>query len=102
MAQKANKALADLYGSCYQEPTFHSHATSFGVTARIRRNDENTGWTFRKTSEKEAKSALHLAHNLILRFVALQEGYFRLGLESEIRPRINAFLELWKHIRKID
>lgn len=100
MAQKSDKGLAELYGSCYQEPTFHSHATSFGVSSRIRRNDEDTGWTFRELSEKEARSAVLLSHNLILRVLSLQNDYFNLGLEEEIKKRLLAFIELWKKIPK--
>lgn len=102
MAEKSDKDLADLYGSCYQEPTFHSHPTGFGVSRRMRRNEENAGWTFQEISEKEAKSALHLAHNLVLRLLALQDDCFKLGMESEIQPRINAFVNLWDQIPEID
>src|SRR5438093_1408775 len=41
MAQKADVNLAVLYGWCYLEPTFHSHATGFGLSRRLRRNDDD-------------------------------------------------------------
>jgi hypothetical protein len=102
MAQRADVNLAVLYGRCYLEPTFHSHATGLSISRRLRRNDDDTGWTFREITEKEARTALHLAHNLILRVLKLHNGYFELGLESEIQSRIDAFQRVWAGIPPID
>jgi hypothetical protein len=59
MAEKADYNLAVLYGWCYVEPTFHSHATSFGISHRLRRTDDDSAWTFRESGEEEAHRALH-------------------------------------------
>lgn len=84
-----------IYGACYLEPTFHTHATGFGLSARFRLTDDGA-ISYRETSEKEARTALQLAHNLMLRFLELQNDYFRLGLEAEIKERIDAFQRIWK------
>lgn len=102
MAQRADANLAVLYGWCYLEPTFHSHATGSSISRRLKRNDENTGWTFREITEKEARTALQLAHNLILRVLKLHDSFFKLGLESEIQSRIDAFENVWADIPPID
>jgi len=102
MAQKADANLAVLYGWCYLEPTFHSHATGFGLSQRLKRNQDNTGWTFREITEREARTALHLAHNLILRVLKLHEDYFKLGLEAEIQPRIDELPNVWEGIPQMD
>src|SRR5260221_13897704 len=34
-------------------------------------------------------------HNLILRLLGFQNGYFDLGLETEIQDRINMFPKIW-------
>lgn len=96
MAKSVNINLYAIYGACYLEPTFHTHATGFGLSARFRRTDDGA-ISYQETSEKEARTALQLAHNLMLRFLELQNDYFRLGLEAEIKERIDAFQRIWKH-----
>ena len=94
MAKKADSALADLCVSCYLEPTFHSHPTAYGIGSRLRKIEEG-GYTFNDTTEKEARMAVLLGHNLILRLLGFQNGYFDLGLEAEIQERINMFPKIW-------
>ena len=95
MAKQADVNLAALYGSCYLGPTFHSHATAFGLGARFRPTEKGSN-SYRETSEKEARLAILLAHNLVLRHLVLQNDYFKLGLDEEIRPCIDAFQRIWK------
>ena len=93
MAKEVDPNLFDLYGACYLEPTFHSHATSFGLGARFRRT--KNGWSYCESSEDEARQAVLLAHNLMLRMLALQNSYFKLGLEQEIKKCADAFPRIW-------
>jgi hypothetical protein len=94
MAKQTDVNLSTLYGACYLTPTFHSHATGFGLSARFRRGESGVG--YQEISEHEARQAILLAHNLVLRHLALQNEYFSLGLDAEIQPRIDAFLRIWK------
>lgn len=91
MAKQTDVNLSALYGVT---PTFHSHATGFGLSARFRRVE--TGVAYQEMSEPEARQAILLAHNLILRHLTLQNEYFNLGLDEEIQPRVDAFLRIWK------
>ena len=95
MAKQTDINLSALYGACYLTPTFHSHATAFGLGARFRRNEDGAT-SYQETSAAEARQALLLAHNLVLRHLGLQNEYFKLGLDEEIQPRIDAFSPIWK------
>jgi Family of unknown function (DUF5677) len=94
MAKQTDINLSALYGACYLTPTFHSHATGFGLSARFKRGESGVG--YQEISEPEARQAILLAHNLVLRHLALQNDYFKLALDEEIRPRIDAFTPIWK------
>lgn len=95
MAKQTDINLSALYGACYLRPTFHSHATGFGLGARFRRN-ESGATSYQEISEKEARQAILLAHNLVLRHLGLQNEYFNLGLDQAIQARIDAFTPIWK------
>lgn len=93
MAEKADPNLAALYATCSLMPTFHLHATAFGLESRLRKTQR--GYSFVETSEEEAWQALMLGHNLILRLLTLQNSYFGLGLDSEINACIDMFSQIW-------
>jgi hypothetical protein len=93
MASKADPNLAALYGACYLIPTFHSHATGFNLSDRFHRTEG--GNSYQEMSEKEARQATMLAHNLLIRHLTLQNEYFKLGMDAEIQPRIDAFVPIW-------
>lgn len=93
MAKQTDINLSALYGACYLTPTFHSHATGFGLGARFNRRENSV--KYEEMSEREARQAILLAHNLLLLHLTLQNEYFNLRLDDEIRPRRNAFLRIW-------
>jgi hypothetical protein len=95
MAKQTDVNLSALYGACYLAPTFYSHATGFGLSARFRLAEGGTN-SYLETSEKEATQAIELAHNLVLRHLTLQNEYFKLGMDGEIQLRVDAFLRIWK------
>jgi hypothetical protein len=37
-----------------------------------------------------------LAHAVMLNCVGCHNGYFKLGLDDEIQPRLQGFLKIWK------
>jgi len=94
MAKNADANLAALYASCYLQPTFHSHATMYGLNCRLRQA-EGGSWTYKENSEEEARLAVLLGHNLILRLLGLQNEHFKLGLDAEIQARIEVFPKIW-------
>ena len=60
------------------------------------------GFTFREITEKEARLAVLLGHNLILRLLKLQNEYFALDLDAEIKARFEIFPKIWDSIPPID
>jgi len=94
MAERADANLAVSYAYCYLLPTFHSHATAFGLESRLRQTE--AGFSFKETSEPEARQALLYAHGLILRLLKFQNNYFGLGLDAEIDTRWDEFPKIWK------
>jgi hypothetical protein len=94
MAEQADANLGVSYAYCYLLPTFHSHATAFGLESRMRKTE--TGYSFKETSEPEAQKAILCAHGLILRLLKFQNNYFALGLDAEIDSGWNEFPKIWK------
>jgi hypothetical protein len=94
MAKQADAHLGVSYAYCYLLPTFHSHATAFGLESRLRQTE--TGFSFKETSEPEARKAILYAHGLILRLLKFQNNYFALGLDAEIDSSSNEFPKIWK------
>jgi hypothetical protein len=94
MAKEADPALASVYAACYLIPTFHSHATGFGLSARLSDSSaESLGYG--EDSELEARRALLYAHNLLLQNLGLLDKHFGLGLSGEIQTRVDAFVRIW-------
>jgi hypothetical protein len=93
MAKTAEPALAIFYPQFYLEGTAQSHANMFGIERRLLR--KNGGITYKETSEEEARFAVHLGHHLMVRFLAMQNRYFNLGLDDEVQQRIDAFVSVW-------
>jgi hypothetical protein len=93
MAKKTDDNLAFLYSACYLEPLCHSHATSFGLELHLVETEDAV--KYRDESPTEARKAIMLGHNLILRVIALQNGYFHLGLDGEVIAASDGYSKIW-------
>ena len=94
MAKTAEPALEVFYPQFYLEGTTQSHANMFGIERRLIRK-EGGGITYKETSEEEARFAVHLGHHLMVRLLAMQNRYFALGFDEEVKKRIDAFVAVW-------
>ena len=94
MAKAAESALEAFYPQFYLEGTAQSHANMFGIERRLIRK-KGGGITYKDTSEEEARFAVHLGHHLMLRLLAMQNRYFSLGFDEEIKKRVEAFVAVW-------
>ena len=65
----------------------------FGIERRLIQKDG--GYTYKDISEDEARFALHLGHHLMVKLLWMQNSYFKLGFDDEVRSRINAFVSIW-------
>jgi len=93
MAREVDPVLEEFYGPIYVEGTYQAHANSLGMERRL--EETVRGYKYKGISENEATLALHLAHNLMLRFVEMQNGHFNLNLDEAIRERVTAFIAAW-------
>ena len=94
MAEKVDPQLVSLYAEAYLTGTFLLHPTAHGISARVSHSEQ--GFMFRDTTEDEATHALIIGHQLILRLLTMQDGYFGLGLSAEVKERTNAYFKVWK------
>jgi hypothetical protein len=93
MATHTDPSLAVAYAYCYLLPTFHAHATAFGLESRFTHTEK--GYSYKELSEGEAHSAVLNGHGLILRLLKQQNSYFNLGLDAEIEARWKMFPQIW-------
>jgi hypothetical protein len=93
MAKAAEPALEVFDPQFYLEGTAQSHANMFGIERRLVRKDG--GITYKDSSEDEARFAVHLGHHLLVRLLTMQNQYFDLGLDDDIKQRIDAFVSAW-------
>jgi uncharacterized protein DUF5677 len=93
MARSVEPALEVLYPQFYLDPTAQTHANMFGIERRLFRKDG--GITYKVISEEEARFALHLGHHLMVRLLRMQNDYFKLGIDTGVQKRIDAFVSVW-------
>jgi hypothetical protein len=70
-----------------------AYQRSIPLPNRLEEYTTEIAYSFRETSEKEARLALVLGHNLILP-LALQNEHFELRLDDQIQARVDAFLAI--------
>jgi hypothetical protein len=93
MAKEAEPALNVFYAQFYLEGTAQSHANMFGIERRL--IWKGSGFTYKETSEEEARFAAHLGHHLMVGLLRMQNTHFALGLDDEVRKRADAFAAVW-------
>lgn len=93
MARAVEPSLEVLYPQFYLEGTAQSHASMLGIERRLIRKDG--GYTYKDISEDEARFALHLGHHLMVKLLWMQNSYFKLGFDSDVRNRADAFVSIW-------
>lgn len=94
MAEKTDMNFKAAYPYCYLIPTFHSHATAFGIDARLYENESGV-MAFKETTESDARHAVLYAHGMILRLMAFENQFFGLGLDDEIARQTEIFKRVW-------
>jgi hypothetical protein len=94
MANEVDPFLGLHYHEFYLETTAQSHANMFGLERRLVAKDGG-GYSYKETSDDEARFALYLGHNLMIRLLAMQNEYFRLGLDEPLKECVNGFATAW-------
>jgi len=86
MAKKAGYGLEYCYYNGYAWPTQQVHSTVLAITSRM--NLPGNGAYFTRDAEQaQAALAAMMGHLLMLKMLRVQDSYFSLGLESEIKER---------------
>ena len=94
MAKKAGFGLDKCYYNGYSWPTQQAHSTVMAISARL--NLMTTGAFFTRDSEPvHAAMATMMGHRLMLTMLRVQDSYFSLGLESEIKEREKEYTAAW-------
>lgn len=97
MAQKIG--LGNLYFPGYFYPTLQAHATPSALKERLIMRDDK-GFSFNEGSQREwADTALITAHNIIISVLKIQNIYFKLMLDNEIKDREKDFAAIWEQGR---
>jgi hypothetical protein len=94
MAKEVDPFLGFHYHEFYVETTAQIHPNMFGVERRLVAL-EGGGYTYKEISEDEARCALYLGHNLMIRLLKMQNEYFNLGVDAELQERAKAFGKVW-------
>lgn len=95
MAERTSGSLRKLYLQCFYEPTLQVHSTPSALFARMIEREDG-GFSFNEGSQHEkANDALIGAHSVILHVLFLQNEYFKLELDQEIRERSADFHAVW-------
>jgi uncharacterized protein (DUF4415 family) len=86
MAKKAGYGLEHCYYNGYAIPTQQQHSTVLAVTSRLKLQAD--GRFFDNSLQKVyAALAVRTAHLVVLKMLRVENVYFALGLDSEIRQR---------------
>jgi hypothetical protein len=94
MAKEVDPFLGLHYHEFYVETTAQIHPNMFGMERRLVAI-EGDGYTYKEISEDEARFAVYLGHNLMIRLLNMQNEHFKLGIDVELREREKAFGTAW-------
>jgi hypothetical protein len=99
MAQKTDSDLPALYYVCYFLPTLHGHATLYSLEQRLNTAGESrTDYVIsdRSAQREMVDTTLRNAHALMLTNLAIQNEFFELMLDEELKARLDDFIACWK------
>jgi hypothetical protein len=98
MAHKTG--IKNLYLPCFYDPTLQIHSTGVSLCSRLKPRADG-GLTFIDGPQhKKADSSLNCAHTLILCVLDAVNDYFKMGLQEEIKKRIEDFKLIWVGMEK--
>jgi hypothetical protein len=96
MAKKVHDDLSRLYWMCYFEPTLHGHATLYSILKSVKRGDSVGEAIFNESAQREKVNiALFCAHTLILFTLDVQNQFFGLKFDEELKARLADFTACW-------
>ncbi|HEY2499600.1 MAG TPA: DUF5677 domain-containing protein [Candidatus Angelobacter sp.] len=97
MAKKAGYGLEYCYYNGYAWPTQQAHSTVLAISSRISLLESGAFFT-RAAEHAQAALAAMMGHLLMLKMLRVQDSYFSLGLNSEIKEREAECKDAWPGI----
>lgn len=96
MASKTSSELFELLWMCWYQPTVHGHATLYSIKKRLKPAREGGALSFDESAQREkVGTTLFLAHTLMLYNFAIQNEFFDLKMDEEIKARYDDFDACW-------
>lgn len=95
LALKAERGLSEMYFNYYNRPTMMSHSTVGSVMARLREGDDGNPIFDNEGQKRVVKEALTASHHLLLHVFILQNEYFKLGLDDELKQLGKDYRDCW-------
>ena len=98
MAKKVG--LDGFYLTCYYDPILHGHATPSSILLRlVAKVDGSADAMFDEAAQREkVDTVLNQAHALMLYTLSVQNEFFNLGFDVELRGRLDDFTACWEHV----
>jgi hypothetical protein len=100
MAKKVD--LGNLfYLKCYYQPTMHEHASLYSIIERIKDGKEIgiSDLIFDESAQREQiPITLSYTHTLVLYNLAVQNEFFSLKLDEELKDRLDDYMVCWNNV----
>jgi hypothetical protein len=91
LAERAGAGYAALYLDAFYKPTLEIHATATAMSRRLEITDEGKT-SFQSGPQRiEARHAIVMAHNLLLRVLDSQNTHFKLSLDETLKSNVDDF-----------
>jgi Family of unknown function (DUF5677) len=95
LAEKSERGLDNHYYHHYYEPTMFSHSTVGAIETRIRPDENGHPYFDPEGQHKKVKMALVAAHLLCIFVLDLQNDYFKLGFDDELKQLSRDYRDCW-------
>jgi hypothetical protein len=91
LAQKAGPGYAALYLDAFYRPTLEIHTTATSIFGRLELTEQGKMSFDSRPRRIEARHAVIMAHNLLLRVLDSQNTHFKLGLDTVLQANLADF-----------
>jgi hypothetical protein len=98
LAAKAGRGLGEEYFYNYFRPTMFAHSTVSSLIARLNQSADGTALFDSEGQKRRVKEASVYLHLLILHVLDLQNEFFKIGFDDDLKSLENDHRECWKDL----
>jgi len=91
LAQRAGAGYEQLYLDAFYKPTLEIHTTAASVFGRLELSERGNMSFASAPTRTQARHAMIMAHNLLLRVLDSQNTHFELGLDETLESNVDDF-----------